>query len=56
MTLNQAIAHATRVSKREGSNSQCQCEHARLAKWLRELKSYRKLASHNLTKIVQESA
>ena len=59
MNLNQAIRHAkeracANYSYNHDKEQRCRREHLQLANWLRELKSYRKLASHNLTKVVKQ--
>lgn len=43
MNLDEAIIHCLSVSKR--CSGQCSMDHIQLAKWLAELRSYRKLAN-----------
>lgn len=42
MNLDEAISHCLIVSKK--CSGQCSVDHIQLAKWLAELRSYRKLA------------
>lgn len=43
MNLDEAISHCLTVSKK--CSGQCSIDHIQLAKWLAELRSYRKLAN-----------
>lgn len=43
MNLDEAIVHCLTVSKK--CSGQCSIDHIQLAKWLAELRSYRKLAN-----------
>lgn len=43
MNLDEAISHCLTVSKE--CSGQCSIDHIQLAKWLAELRSYRKLAN-----------
>lgn len=42
MNLNEAIIHCLRISRE--CSAECSTDHIQLAKWLAELRSYRKLA------------
>lgn len=44
MNLDEAISHCLMVSKK--CSGQCSIDHIQLAKWLAELRSYRKLADN----------